>query len=220
MIRADFGRGGRTKLRCGQGKDAVVLPSLASATTGQVVLPEQNQPAHSSSESAESIAVSGRLKWFDIARGFGFLVAESPPIGDVLVHFSVLHPHGRTHLPEGARLNCVAVRGERGFQAREIVAIDLAEAVIPAPRRRNPDRVDPASLLDQAGDIEHASVKWFNRLKGYGFLIRARDNADVFVHMETLRRAGISEVAPGQLLRARIFDGPKGPLAVLVEPEE
>lgn len=212
--------GGLAIVRCGQGQEGVEGVSRASAIAGHPAAFEHDQPSPGSTESADAIAVSGRLKWFDIARGFGFLVAESPPIGDVLIHFSVLHPHGRTHLPEGARLNCVAVRGERGFQAREIVTIDLAEAVIPAPRRGNPDRVDPASLLDQAGDIEHASVKWFNRLKGYGFLIRARDNADVFVHMETLRRAGISEVAPGQLLRARIFDGPKGPLAVLVEPEE
>lgn len=212
--------GGLSILRCGQGKDEDESPLVASSVAPAYPAPACHRSLPAQAETADAIQVSGTLKWFDAARGFGFLVAESPPLGDVLIHYSVLQPHGRTHLPEGARLDCMAVRGERGFQAREILAIDLSQAVTPTPPRRNPDRVDPASLLDQAGDAEPASVKWFNRLKGYGFLVRTRDNADVFVHMETLRRAGIGEVAPGQCLRARIYDGPKGPLAVLVEPEE
>ena len=88
-----------------------------------------------------------------------------------------------------------------------------------APKRpRSPDRIDPVTLVAEAGDSEQVAVKWFNRLKGYGFLLRDRDGADIFVHMETLRRGGILDVEPGQPLAARVVEGPKGPLAVVVTP--
>lgn len=163
---------------------------------------------------------SGTLKWFDVARGFGFVVADGDA-GDILIHFSVLQPHGRRSLPEGARIDCVAVKRERGLQAREILSIDLSEAVeLPRPRPLATRGGERAQLLESAGEFEGSAVKWFNRLKGYGFLVRDSDGSDVFVHMETLRQAGVGEVQPGDRLRARIAGGSKGPLAVLVEAED
>lgn len=160
---------------------------------------------------------SGTVKWFDATRGFGFVVADGDS-GDILIHFSVLRDHGRRSLPEGARVECLAVHRERGLQARRLLSFDLSTATGPdldlltAPR----DRVDPTELVESAGPPEPVRVKWFNRLKGYGFLIRDSDSADVFVHMETFRRAGILEIEPDLPLTARIADGRKGPLAVTV----
>jgi len=158
----------------------------------------------------------GVVKWFDVTRGFGFVVADEGEFGDILVHFTVLQDHGRRSLPEGARVECVAVRRQRGFQAREIRSIDLTHA-IEVPRQRGGERADRLKMIASAGPFEPVAVKWFNRLKGYGFLVREGDSADIFVHMETLRRAEIEEIEPGQSLRARIVDGDKGPLAVAVE---
>lgn len=162
--------------------------------------------------------ITGTVKWFDATRGFGFIACDKGG-GDVLLHYSVLREVGRRSLPEGAKVECLAMRRERGLQARRILSFDLSTATGPdieAMAARANDRIDPAQLLEGAGEFEAVTVKWFNRLKGYGFLTRGTNSEDVFVHMETVRRGGLTDLVPDQPLTARIAAGPKGPLAVVV----
>jgi CspA family cold shock protein len=176
-------------------------------------------------EDEALIKLTGTMKWFDATRGFGFLVSDQAK-GDILVHFSVLKEHDRRSLPEGAIVECLVAEQERGLQARKVLSIDLSEAVAQEPPRAAAssgprERVDPSALIEQAGGFEAVRVKWFNRLKGYGFLVREEgEDQDIFVHMETVRRGGLIDLAPDQPLRARIAMGRKGPLAVEVEPED
>jgi CspA family cold shock protein len=166
-------------------------------------------------DSASGLRVQGRIKWFDATRGFGFLVSDVID-GDVLVHFSVLRDHSRRSLPEGAVVTCDVVRQDRGLQAIRVLEIDLAQAVVArSPAALSEDRSNRTALLDGAGPFEPVEVKWFNRVKGYGFVNRVdTPDQDIFLHMETVRRAALNELQPGDRLAARIAEGRKGLTAV------
>lgn len=183
--------------------------------------PEPLQAPESAVETAEGepAPVSGRVKWFNATRGFGFLVSDDVE-GDILIHFSVLKEHGRRTLPEGALVECVPARLDRGVQAKKIISIDTSEIVAPARRpAQSGERPDRSALSQNAGDFEPVAVKWFNRAKGYGFLSRPGvDGQDIFVHMETVRNSGLGELQQGEMVEARIAEGRKGLTAVEVRP--
>jgi len=169
------------------------------------------------SSEPELEAIVGRVKWFDATRGFGFLVSDQVE-GDVLLHFSVLRDHGRRSVPEGATIECVPVRLDRGLQAKRVLSIDTSTA-LPQPMRSSipmSERADRKVLADSAGEFESVEVKWFNRVRGYGFVKRPDElgGEDVFVHMETVRISHLPELQPGQHLEARIAPSGKGLTAV------
>jgi CspA family cold shock protein len=169
------------------------------------------------SSEPEMEAIVGRVKWFDATRGFGFLVSDEVE-GDVLLHFSVLREHGRRSVPEGATIECVPVRLDRGLQAKRVLSIDVSTA-LPQPVRSSmpaSERADRKALAETAGAFEPVEVKWFNRVRGYGFVKRPDElgGEDVFVHMETVRISHLPELQPGQHLEARIAPSGKGLTAV------
>jgi CspA family cold shock protein len=156
--------------------------------------------------------VSGLVKWFDLSKGYGFIKPAAGPEGDILLHQTCVRQSGFKAAYEGALVVCEAVQGPKGLQARRILSLDNSTAAPQAASLRQ-----SRFTAEPTGAPFDATVKWFNRGKGYGFVSRGAGTPDVFIHMETLRRYGIRELRQGQRVRVRTGDGPKGELAAEID---
>ncbi|MGB0497000.1 MAG: cold-shock protein [Rubricella sp.] len=150
----------------------------------------------------------GKVKWYDVQRGFGFVTVDGGDT-DVMVHASVVKSHGHGQLFEGQEVSLEATRTDRGFQAARLLTVSEAPAeALPEPV----PPLDPA-LRDA---LQPGRVKWFDRVKGFGFVNIFGSDEDVFVHMEVARAGGMSEIAQGDAVAVIVEQGPKGRIVSVI----
>src|SRR5882757_3514066 len=178
-----------------------------------VARPDNPRPnAVQGSEPVDAI-----VKWFNPEKGFGFVAVAGG--SDVFIHVRLLEAVGCTSLPEGARVRVRIGQGQKGLQVSELIEVDTSAAPAASGTGR---RFQPRSSSQRPTDMGPTkdgvgSVKWYNAEKGFGFIGRDGGEKDVFVHVTTLERDGLSGLAEGQRVRMKIGQGRKGPEALSIE---
>lgn len=165
-------------------------------------------------EVVPSTELTGVIKWFDVSKGYGFIVPDNG-MPDILLHVTCLRRDGFQVAYEGARVKVEVLQRARGLQALRVLSMDESTATHPPQRPSGKTRV----TVTATSGLEDAEVRWFNRLRGFGFLTRGGGTPDIFVHMETLRLYGMTELRPGQFVHVRFGPGPKGLMATEIRPK-
>jgi len=160
--------------------------------------------------------VVGKVKWFDPVKGFGFVVGDDGG-PDILLHANVVGNFGQSSVADAARIEIIVQRTDRGAQATEVVQIEPPEGSKDLPLADFAE-FDPAEIA--AAPLLPARVKWFDKAKGFGFANVFGKPDDVFLHVEVLRRSGLSDLLPGEALAIRLISGKRGLMATEVSAWE
>ncbi|EAR51674.1 cold shock DNA-binding domain protein [Oceanicola granulosus HTCC2516] len=162
------------------------------------------------------MTVTGTVKWFDPAKGFGFIVAEDGG-PDILLHANVLRNFGQSSVADGSGIVVEVQDTPRGKQA--VAVVELTPPELPRVSQFGDlAEIDPETLASTP--LSPARVKWFDKGKGFGFANVFGLAEDVFVHIEVLRRSGLSDLQPGEAISLRVMDGKRGKMAMEVSSWE
>ena len=158
--------------------------------------------------------LSGKIKWFNRSKGFGFIVPNDGS-GDVFLPLAVLERSGYGEAPDGASITVEWVQGPKGRAATQVLDLDTSTAVARPPREsRGPRREDEA--MGPTESVEGV-VKWYDAARGFGFILPKDGGKDVFVHITALRRSGIEDLQPGQPVRMQVADARRGREATAIQ---
>lgn len=164
----------------------------------------------------------GVVKFFNAQKGFGFVVRDDGG-EDVFVHISAVEMAGLSTLAEGQPLGFTLVDRNGRISATDLVieGEPIAATERPAPRDRG-DRPERAPMAGGAGggrtltgESASGTVKFFNAMKGFGFIQRDDGQPDAFVHISAVERAGMSSLNEGDRLKFEIEIDRRGKAAAV-----
>ncbi|MEO0676086.1 MAG: cold shock domain-containing protein [Pseudomonadota bacterium] len=159
-------------------------------------------------EHTDGTIVRGVVKWFDLAKGFGFVIAEGVT-QDILLHVNVVRKTGRMTVVAGDGVTIKLGTTAKGLQAVELVSVDDPHAESPQPE---------VGVVDPEAELLPARLKWFDKGKGYGFVNVFGSEEDVFVHVDVLRAAGLLGSQVGEAMCVVLTRGAKGASALSLYP--
>ncbi|MBA2934047.1 cold-shock protein [Sphingomonas sp. CGMCC 1.13654] len=147
----------------------------------------------------------GTVKFFNGQKGFGFIVRDDGG-EDVFVHISAVEQAGLAGLAEGQTLAFTLVDRGGKVSASDLKIEGEALPVTEAPRA-------PARQL--TGEKASGTVKFFNPMKGFGFIQRDDGQPDAFVHISAVERAGMTSLNEGDRLEFELEVDRRGKYAAV-----
>lgn len=178
----------------------------------QAVMTDDSEDEYEKGDEKELVEskierIESKVKWYNPEKGYGFLVTEDDPT-DIFMHFSVLDAAGCRRVEEGDTIVCDVGPGRQGRQVLRVLEVKFA----PREPRFSPaflgvqsQAFDPESLEEIEGE-----VKWFNPLKGYGFVYPDDGGRDIFLHASVLRAAGYESLEPGVRVNVKVSSSDRG----------
>jgi len=155
----------------------------------------------------------GTVKFFNPQKGFGFIVRDDGG-EDVFVHISAVEQAGLTDLADGQPLEFTLV--DRGGR---ISATNLRIEGDPMPVERSGGGGGAGGAggpqRQLTGEKASGTVKFFNAMKGFGFIQRDDGQPDAFVHISAVERAGIPTLNEGDRLEFELEVDRRGKYAAV-----
>lgn len=173
-----------------------------------------------SMSQGEAAQLSGKIKWFNRSKGFGFIVPEDGT-SDIFLPLAVLERSGFSEAPDGASVTFEWVQGPKGRAATQVLQLDASTAQPRPPREGGGGRYRPRDDGYDGGgggggggggatESLDGVVKWYDPARGFGFILPNDGGKDIFVHVTALRRAGIDGLEPGQPVRMMVSQARRG----------
>ena len=148
---------------------------------------------------------SGTVKFFNREKGFGFIVRDDGG-DDVFLHISAVEAAGLSDIAEGQPLEFALTDRNGRISATELkISGDPLPVTARAPRPREGGFQDRGGFAERRqrtpqtdGVRYEGTVKFFNGVKGFGFIARDDGGEDAFVHISAVERAGLAGLEPNQ----------------------